>query len=477
MDFMTVADAAKKWDLTVQRVSALCRGGRIEGAKKNKKSWIIPVNAERPSDGRIRGAAPRRNRPLPFPIGISSYREAVTDYYYVDKTLMIRDFLDTKPKVSLFTRPRRFGKTLNMDMLRTFFEKSDEDTSVYFKDKLIWKCGEEYLKHQGKYPVIFISFKDVKYDSWDKALKEIAGTIAAEYARHSEIESSEKCFDAEKSFYRKIISGDSDEVELARALSALSVMLYRHHGEKTVIIIDEYDTPIQQGFIRGYYDQATGFIRNLFSGAFKDNGYLAFGFLTGILRVAKESIFSGLNNLKEHSILDERFSEYFGFTAGEVAEMMRNCGKAEKYEEVCDWYDGYLFGKTEIFNPWSVINYLDGGCLPRAYWEYTGNNEIIGDIVKAASPETADNLRALMREESVTVSIDSSIIYPEIQKDPSSVYSFLLMTGYLKPDATGVWGDGGMLCNVRIPNREILSVYSREILACLKDVIPPRQLR
>lgn len=471
---MNVKTASEKWNITEQRITALCRNGRIDGAKKENGCWSIPDDAERPDDGRFKnGKKELKTKPLlPLPIGVSSYRDAVSEYYYVDKTLLIRDFLDTIPKVSLFTRPRRFGKTLNMDMLRTFFEISGEDTSKYFKKKKIWECGEKYRSHQGKYPVVFLSFKDVKYDCWDKALRDIADSIAIEYARHSELSESDKCDRLEKDYYRKVVTKKADEVDLSRALSALSRMLYKHYGEAAVIIIDEYDTPIQQGYVNGYYSQVIGFIRNLFSGAFKDNEFLAYGFLTGILRVAKESIFSGLNNLKEHSILDERFSEYFGFTRDEVMQMLRYYKRADKADEICAWYDGYLFGKTEIFNPWSVISYIDNGCIPRAYWQSTGSNEIIGETVENASFEIQDNLQALLRGESISAYIDSSIIYPEIQTDPSSIYSFLLMTGYLKAADTEEWRGGSLFCDVKIPNKEILSVYGKEILSGTSDIFP-----
>ena len=474
MNYIDVKEASQRWGLTGQRITTLCRNGRIKGAVKKNGNWMIPDDAVRPGDARFRiteHTAPERKL-LPFPIGVSSYKDAVSDYYYVDKTLLIRDFLDTIPKVSLFTRPRRFGKSLNMDMLRTFFEKTPDDTSKYFKDKLIWSCGKKYQDHQGKYPVIFLTFKDVKFDSWDKALRDIADSIATEYARHSELENSDKCDRMEKQYYQKIVSKEADEVDLSKALSSLSRMLFKHYGENSVIIIDEYDTPIQQGYVRGYYEQVVGFIRNLFSGAFKDNAYLAYGFLTGILRVAKESIFSGLNNLKEHSILDERFSEYFGFTVDEVKQMMRYYGREDKFDEICDWYDGYRFGKTEIFNPWSVISYLDNDCVPRAYWQSTGNNEVIGEIVKSATPEIQENLQSLMRGDSITAYIDSSIVYPEIQNNPSSVYSFLLMTGYLKLSDTDNWQDGTLFCDVKIPNKEISTVYGREILFGISDIIP-----
>ena len=463
MNYITINQAALKCSISPRRLQQLCKSGEIDGAVMHGRRWMLPEDFQITTATRQR----KQNALLPLPVGISGYIETVTNYYYVDKTLMIKDLIDSLPKVSLFTRPRRFGKTLNMDMLRVFFEKSETDTSVYFKDKTIWKCGDHYRSYQGKYPVIYLSFKDVKYSEWSNALKDIADIIAAEYARHSELADSESCSDFEKNYYRQIVEGSADEVRLARSLAVLSNMLNKHFGTDAVIIIDEYDTPIQQGYSCGYYDEVVGFIRNLFSGAFKDNQSLAFGFLTGILRVAKESIFSGLNNLKVNTVTDERYSSYFGFTRDEVRQMLRYYQREDRFDEVCEWYDGYCFGSSDIFNPWSVINYIDDRCTPKAFWQSTGSNEIIGDILSSATPEITENLRRLMQGGSVTTYIDTNVIYPEISRDPSSIYSFLLMAGYLKTVEMTPQADGNYMSEVSVPNKEIAFVYSKEIIAKL----------
>ena len=460
MLYISADEAARKWNISVRRVQQMCKSGEIPGAVKEGRSWVLPEDVQQP----VRRTLKTSRTLLPLPVGISSYVEAVSNYYYVDKTLLIRDFVDTLPKVSLFTRPRRFGKTLNMDMLRVFFEKTEEDTSCWFKDKKIWSCGEAYRKHQGRYPVIFLTFKDVKYSTWENALSDISEIIRMEYSRHAELRESGKCTEYEKSFYAKIISGDAEEVELARSLSVLSTMLHKHAGMPAVIIIDEYDTPIQQGHEAGYYKEVIGFIRNLFSGAFKDNPHLAYGFLTGILRVAKESIFSGMNNLKVNTIMDDRFSAYFGFTENEVEEMLAYYGCPEKMPEAKSWYDGYRFGNSDVFNPWSIINYADEHFFPKTFWQSTGSNAIIGDILKTATPETMESLKKLLQGGQVTTYVDTGVIYPEILHNPSSIYSFLLMTGYLKNDGISPQSDGNYICNVSIPNREISYVYEKEIL-------------
>ena len=469
---MSTKEAASLWNISDRQVSKLCGEGKIKGAVKKGRTWAIPVGTEKPTDGRVKPASSLRQPNLPLPIGISDYRLASTEYYYVDKTMMIKDFLDERPMVSLFTRPRRFGKTLNMDMLRTFFEKTDEDTSVYFKNKNIWACGEKYRSHQGKYPVIFLSFKDIKCDTWEETFDAIKDLFSKEASRHSELKSADVFNEYEEAYIEKILSGTATPVELSVALANLSMMLHKYHGVAPIIIIDEYDTPIQQGHIKGFYDEIIGFMRNLFSGGLKDNKHLTYGFLTGILRVAKESIFSGLNNLAINSILDTKYSEYFGFTADEVKEIARYYQAEDKYDEICEWYDGYKFGNTEIFNPWSVINYFRNGCQPRAYWQSTGSNDIIGEVLGGADETIYEKLNALLQGESFLTYIDTGVIYPQVKSNPSSVYSFLLVAGYLKVIKSEPSFSGDFMCEVALPNKEITFVYNKEILQKLNNIVP-----
>ena len=473
---ISVKEAAMRWELAERTVRGLCIGGKIPGAIKNGRSWLIPAGAEKPVDNSIKTGvyvrAKSRPKHLPLPVGVSDYRLASTEYYYIDKTMMLKDFIDERPMVTLFTRPRRFGKTLNMDMLRTFFEKTNEDTSKYFKDKKIWEQGEYYRSFQGKYPVIFITLKDVKHNSWDNTFANIGSIISSEYCRHSDLSKSPKLDKKQKDFYDKMVSEKFSAVDLERSLLYLSEMLKKHYGEGAVIIIDEYDTPIQSGHTSGFYDDVIAFMRNLLSGCFKDNKSLAFGFLTGILRVAKESIFSGLNNLTINSVLDNKYSEYFGFTANEVKEMAAYYSAPDKFDEVCEWYDGYRFGKTDIFNPWSVINYFSNDCEPRAFWLSTGSNDIIGEIIKEADNEIYERLSSLVNGGSFTTYIDTSVIYPQIKNNPSSIYSFLLMAGYLKVVKSSVSISGDFMCEVALPNKEISLVYRKEILQKLETLIP-----
>lgn len=455
MGYLSVSEAALQMGVSVRRIQQMCKNGEIPGAVKKGRSWMIPTGEEKDNDEKKR---------KPLPIGISDFKMAVEEYYYVDKTLLIRDFLDNRPMVSLFTRPRRFGKTLNMDMLRVFFEKTEENTSKYFKDKMIWQCGEPYTSYQGKYPIIFLSFKDVKCSSWEDTFQQIKELITTEYQRHMELETSDKLSVYEKEKFIKIAKGDAGNVECQMSLELLSRLLAKHHEEKAIIIIDEYDTPIQQGHVCGFYQDVVNFMRNLFSCGLKDNPSLAFGFMTGILRVAKESIFSGLNNITIYSILDPKYSQYFGFTKEEVQEMLEYYNVSDKYEEVCEWYDGYLFGDTEIFNPWSVINYIENSCFPKAFWQSTGSNDIVGEVIACATPEIAEDLHKLLSGQNITTFVDTSVIYPEVQNNPYSIYSFLLVAGYLRVSKIYPQHDGNFMCEVGIPNKEISYVYEKEVL-------------
>lgn len=448
MNYLTCADVARTKGISVRRIQQMCKQGEFPGAIKDGRTWLIPADTVK----------------KPLPIGVSDFKAATANYYYVDKTLLIRDFLDTKPMVSLFARPRRFGKTLNMDMLRVFFEKTAEDTSVYFKDKLIWQCGEFYTKHQGQYPVIFLTFKDVKCLTWEETFQKISRLISLEFMRHNELETSSVLSTYEKEQYHRLAGENASEVDCQMGLQLLSLLLHKHYGKECIIIIDEYDTPIQQGHNCDFYSEIVNFMRNFFSGGLKDNPHLAFGFLTGILRVAKESIFSGMNNLKINSILDENYSGYFGFTTEEVKDMLCYYGKEDKFQEICEWYDGYRFGDTEIFNPWSVINYISDKCFPKAFWQSTGSNDIIGEIISAATSEIMEGLYKLLCGEKITTYIDTSVIYPEVQSNPYSIYSFLLVAGYLKVVSVYPQHDGNFMCDVAIPNKEISFVYEKEVL-------------
>ena len=410
------------------------------------------------------------SRKLPLPVGTTNYKKICEDSYYVDKTLLIKEILDEKVNVALFTRPRRFGKTLNMDMLRTFFEKTAEDTGRYFQDKKIWQQGEKYTSHQGQYPVIFLSLKDIKARKWQYAFDALKYIISVEYMRHSELKRSSELEEADIELYNRIVKNQASYMEYVFSLQALSRMLHQHHKQAPVIIIDEYDTPIQEGFVNGYYDDAVEFIRSFFSAALKDNPHARQIVMTGILRIAKESIFSGLNNIRVFSVLDKKFSEFFGFTTSEVQQMAAYYEQTDKLPELKAWYDGYKFGDTEIFNPWSVINYFSNNCQAMPYWVQTSANTIIQEILKTYNDDTYRNLHALLGKTEVQSIVRTNIIYPKLKEPQTNILGFLLMTGYLKSTSTELDARGDYICRLSIPNKEIKTIYN-EILSLLTEDI------
>lgn len=462
-----IADATGMQRTNIARIESMKYTVAVESMKKYSKSLGMELlfYVEKPMN---------EDEKLPLPVGVSSFREASTKYYYIDKTMFIKQLIDENPKVSLFTRPRRFGKTLNMDMLRVFFEKTNEDTSIYFENRRIWQHGERYKQEQGKYPVIFLSFKDIKFMTWEDTIAALRMLFANEFQRHTELFESEECNIFEKEYFRSMSMGKVSDAELAQAIFYLSKMLYNHYKESVVIIIDEYDIPIKQGYLHGYYDKIVSFMRCMFSAAFKDNYYLKYGFLTGILRVAKESIFSGLNNVITNSILEEKYSRYFGFTEDDVLRMAKYYGASDKYDEICEWYDGYQFGDHEIFNPWSVINYFNNNCKPKAFWVATSSNDIISEILENASVDIWEPLQRLLRGESIYAPVDTSVTYQHIKDNLASIYSFLLVTGYLTiaKGYVSVSDEGEEMYKLSIPNKEITLVYKKEILFIFEKAMP-----
>ena len=462
--FLKAKDIAQLWGITHRRVNQLCTAGFISGAYKEGRYWLIPSDTTKPEILRNKQTPPLSGRLLPCPVGITSYKEVSKECYYVDKTLLIKDIIDDHSKVYLFTRPRRFGKTLTMDMIRTYFEKTSTDTSIYFSDKKIWNCGDAYKQLQGTYPVIFLSFKDAHQTNWTDMYRSLCFTLKEEFLRHIELLSSKAINEYDKKYIHNLINDVADSTDYQFALGKLSSLLATHYNQKVIIIIDEYDTPIQQGHLYHYYNEVVGFMRNLFSSALKDNENLEFGILTGILRIAKESLFSGLNNLVVNTILDDKYSEYFGFTVNDISNMAAYYGMAEKLSEIKEWYDGYLFGNTEIYNPWSVINYFNNNCKPKAFWSRTSGNEIIGELIRSSDKEVYESLSLLLQGKEVQSIINTDIIYPEVNADSDTIYSFLLVAGYLRATSVISEFNDNPICSLKLPNREIKSVFQKEIL-------------
>lgn len=404
-----------------------------------------------------------------MPIGISDFKKLIEgNYYYVDKTLLIKDLLDNKSEITLITRPRRFGKTINMSMLKYYFDNKETNNNLF--SSLAISQYPEYKNYQGKYPVIYISLKDVKSNTWEQVYRKLQNIIQFEISKCEFLMDSEKLNSYDKTYLDKLLNFTADRADFEDSLSRLIYYLYKYYGVKPILLIDEYDEPIQSGFINNYYEDIISFIRNWLSGALKDNSYLEFAILTGILRVAKESIFSGLNNLEVLTIIDEPYKEYFGFTEEEVKLIAKVFKSEDKLSEIKDWYDGYNFSGLEIYNPWSVLNYFKQHCVPQAYWVNTSGNDIIKSLIKLSDSSMKETLKSLLNGSTIKSSINTAIIYSDIYESKENLYSFLLFTGYLKTISKEKIGTRNFY-TLAIPNKEIGEVYADEILKQFKTVI------
>ncbi len=409
-----------------------------------------------------------RIKNIKFALGTSEFTKIIdSECHYIDKTLLIKEILDSKSEAILFTRPRRFGKTLNMTMLRTFFEKplDGRDTSHYFKNLKIWQCGEKYASEQGQRPVIYITFKDIKQDSFEAAVFNIQKKIAAEFKRYNELEKSNVLDEADKELFKKMSARKAEIFEWETAIETLSRMLFQHYKQSVVILIDEYDVPIQSGFEHGYYDRIIAFMRTLLSGAFKDNPSLYRGVLTGVSRVSKESIFSGLNNLDVDTIFNKPFSTFFGFTQEEINKMFKFYGIEDKLKEAESWYDGYIFGTNHIYNPWSIISYLKNGCVPGNYWVNMAENGLAGEAIRSLDRSDRENLIRLLKDEAPypRVEISTNMVYMDFGKKSADAYGLLAQTGYLTA-IDSVPKSRTYLSTIKIPNRELFAAYSEEVI-------------
>ena len=410
----------------------------------------------------------------PLAIGIENYKEIMDKpYYYVDKTLMIKELLDNGGAVNLFTRPRRFGKTLTLSMLQTYFEKEIDsegnvtDNSHYFDGMKIMQAGEQYTGQKGQYPVISLSLKSAKQPNYDLAYTMLKRQIAAEYIRHRYVLDGEALLESEKQHYEDIVNLKNKDSLYADALKFLSDCLAKYHKKNVIILLDEYDVPLENSYFRGFYDKMVDFIRSLFESALKTNNSLQFAVISGCLRISRESIFTGLNNLEINSILDNNFAEYFGFTEAEVEEMLAFYEITEKMEEVKNWYDGYLFGETEVYNPWSVINYVKTTisntiAFPKPYWSNTSSNSIVRELVENADDTVKQEIESLIAGGTIEKPVHEDITYEDIHKTQDNLWNFLFFTGYLKK-AGERQEKREIYMTLRIPNEEILYIYENVV--------------
>lgn len=410
----------------------------------------------------------------PVSIGVDNYKKIIDKpYYYVDKTLFIKELLDKGGEVNLFTRPRRFGKTLALSMVRTYFEKVMDkegnvvDNSHYFKGMKIMEAGEEYTSHMGQYPVISLSLKSAKQPDFEMAYASLIDEIIKEYERHSYILQENVLSKVKCEKYQKIMSEEAEAIDYAKSLEFLSYCLKQYHGKNTIILIDEYDVPLENSYFEGFYDRMIKFICSLFESALKTNDSLEFAVITGCLRISKESIFTGLNNLEINSILTENYAEYFGFTEAEVEQMLKDYALEEKITEAKEWYDGYMFGNTEVYNPWSVINYVktaitNRNAFPKPYWSNTSSNSIVKSLVAKADEEAKAEIEIMIQGGTIEKPVHEDITYADIDKSQNNLWNFLFFTGYLKKVAEELRGNQ-IYIELSIPNKEIVYIYENTI--------------
>lgn len=416
-----------------------------------------------------------------LPVGIDDFKKTILqDYYFVDKTLLIKELIDLKGEVNLFTRPRRFGKTLNMSMLQYFFEISEENNKEIFLDLKIARTGEQYMKYQGKYPVINLTLKGAKQANFEYAILSIKRAISSEFQRHRK-EVLE--YEAEKDRILKILDAEGDTGVYLDSIQLLSKCLYEYYQTPVIILIDEYDVPLENAYFSGFYNEMVFFVRSLFESALKTNKYLEFAVMTGCLRISKESIFTGLNNLEIISILSVHYSEHFGFTEIEMDDMLKYYGLEEKKETIKDWYDGYLFGNTEVYNPWSIVRYVKDSYygshgFPISYWGTTSSNSIVRTMVEKANDlQTKSDLEMLMQGDEIEKPVHEDVTYDEIYNSINNLWNFMFFTGYLKKVSERFDDNGDHFITLKIPNKEVAYIFRHKIMGWFQEMIQSRNLQ
>lgn len=419
----------------------------------------------------------------PLPIGVDNFEYLIKKgYYYVDKTLFIKELIDMRGEANLFTRPRRFGKTLNMSMIKYFFDVECSDAKQLFDGLAIMSQGEEYTKLMSKYPVISLSFKSMKQSDFELSYIQMKKMIAEEFGRHDHLLKADCLTESEKQRYTAIRDVKGSDADYLDALKFLSACLTKHYEQNTIILIDEYDVPLENSYFGGFYDRMIAVIRSLLESALKTNEYLEFAVITGCLRISKESIFTGLNNLKVISITNPVYAEHFGFTEDEVREMLHFYERDDCMDTVKTWYDGYLFGDTEVYNPWSVINYMEQlwfnpKAFPQPYWSNTSSNSIVRTLVEGADIRVKQEIEALIQGESIEKAIHEDITYDDIgpKAHGENLWNFLYFTGYLKK--TGERMDGNVrYISMAIPNEEVKYIYKNTVLSWFDQRIRKRDL-
>jgi hypothetical protein len=407
-----------------------------------------------------------------LPIGVSDFKDVrVGNYTYIDKSMFIKELIDAGPsKVTIIPRPRRFGKTLNMTMLKYFFEKQEANKSYrHLFDGLEIAKSTACMQHQGQYPVIFLTFKDIKSDTWQECYDKLKQCIRTEFQRHKYLYTSVALDELEKKSFYSILDDTASQAAFENSIKNVSYYLQKHYDVKPIILIDEYDSPVHAGFLYNYYDKIISFMRGLLCGGLKDNPNLAYGVVTGILRVAKESIFSGMNNLSVHTMLSAHYTNRFGFTEQEVAGILAAYHLLQKFDEVCAWYNGYRMGQpkddgtfTTVYNPWSMLNFINEKGTFGTYWVNTSDNRLIQELVRKASADVKKDFELILAKKPVNETINEDIVFPSIYSDSTALWSFLIFSGYLTWQARE---------RMQVKCKADLIVPNNEVLDCLKTLI------
>jgi hypothetical protein len=409
-----------------------------------------------------------------LPIGTSDFKTVIeNEYTYLDRTLLVKEIFELGDRVVLFPRPRRFGKTLNLSMLRYFLEKSDQNTSRLFEHLAIWKYPE-YREKQGKYPVIFLTFKDNKHSTWEATFAHFRLLLGEELARHSYLLDSSLLSLKEKEDFNKLLHEEADQTLYENSLRFLTKWLYLYHGTKPVVLIDEYDTPVHSAYTGNFYPPMMEFLRNLLSGCLKDNSNLERGILTGILRIAKESIFSGMNNVSTFSVLQTEFQDKFGLLESEVKELLTTYGLQEHHALVTQWYNGYCMGSCpQIYNPWSVLNFIarNGNLLP--YWVNSSDNALMQQCISHGSGELKAEVEDLLKGNAIEKKLEEGFIFTDFENKPNAIWTLLLYSGYLTLEGA----PQGPLSRLRIPNAEVRELYNSTILGWFERGLSERKYR
>ncbi len=418
------------------------------------------------------------NFPYPsIPIGVDDYKKLIDNKStYVDKTFLIKEFWQDGAEVVLIPRPRRFGKTLNLSMLKYFFEKTDQNTAYLFEKTNIWN-NAEYRALQGQFPVIFLTFKDIRVDSWESAYAEFASIISEECKRLSpSIIAIEKMRTYDVDIFERLINKQAPEQELVQSLQFLSRLLHEQAEKKVIVLIDEYDAPITHSYLKGYYEKTINFMRILLSKVLKTNPALQKGLLTGITRIAKEGIFSGLNHLSVCTVLNNKYSDKFGFTQEEVDKLLSDHKLTDKKDDIKRWYDGYVFGQTNIYNPWSLLNCIENKGVFQTYWANTSNNDLIKNLIAESNKEVKDNIEILLRGEVIVdKKIDESVSLRDVKKNNPGFWGLFLSTGYLTATSHTII-DEDYCYTLAIPNREIVKLYRELVTRAIDQTLQSGQI-